>query len=81
MATGRQIWREYLEITGWVDGYLAGDAFRKLVLVDQQRYTRAVEHLGLARSSNGGATIGPYAVPAAIGVTGAIALAAPSSRQ
>jgi len=69
-------WRRFITRSGWEDGYLAGDEFRRLVHADQDRYTQMLDRLHIVRASGGSAPIGPYAVPAAIGVVGAVALGA-----
>ena len=70
------IWRQYLSRSGWEDGYLARDAFKQLVHVDQERYTRMLSRLHIVRATGGSAPIGPYAVPAIIAVAGLAALGA-----
>ena len=75
MHTG-QVWRQYISRSGWEDGYLARDDFRRLVQADQDRYVRTLARLHIVRAAGGSSAIGPYAVPAAIGVAGIAALAA-----
>jgi putative tricarboxylic transport membrane protein len=69
-------WREYVTRSGWEDGYLAGEPFRQLVAIDQDRYIQALAKLNIVRSSGSSAAIGTYTVPAVIGVVGAVALGA-----
>jgi putative tricarboxylic transport membrane protein len=71
-----QAWGQYLSRSGWEAGYLARDDFRRLVQADQERYTRTLARLRIVRSAGGSSPIGPYAVPAAVGVVGVAALAA-----
>jgi putative tricarboxylic transport membrane protein len=70
------MWRQYMSRSGWEDGYLARDDFRRLVHADQDRYTQTLARLQIVRSAGGSSPIGPYAVPTAIGVTGIAALVA-----
>jgi hypothetical protein len=71
-----EIWRQYITRSGWEDGYLARDDFRRLVHADQERYIQTLARLGIVRAAGGSSPIGPYAVPAAIGVAGITALGA-----
>jgi putative tricarboxylic transport membrane protein len=71
-----EIWRQYVSRSGWEDGYLARDDFRRLVHVDQDRYTQTLARLHIVRAAGGSSPIGPYAVPTAIGVAGIAALGA-----
>jgi hypothetical protein len=70
------VWHQYMSRSGWEDGYLAGDEFRRLVHADQDRYTQTLARLHIVRATGGSAPIGPYAVPTAIGVVGVAALGA-----
>ena len=71
-----EVWRQYMSRSGWEDGYLARDDFRRLVQADQDRYTQTLARLHIVRAAGGSSPIGPYAVPAAIGVVGIAALSA-----
>lgn len=67
-------WRQYITRSGWEDGYLARDEFRRLVIADQARYIQTLARLRIVQTSGGSSPIGPYAVPTAIGVAGVVAL-------
>ncbi len=70
-------WQALLTRSGWNDGYLAGEAFRASVRADLVRYTGVLDRLGFGAAMGGGASpVGPYAVPALIGITGLVAAAA-----
>ena len=69
-------WRQYIVRSGWEDGYLARDEFKRLVTTDQERYIKTLHRLSIVATSGGSAPIGPYAVPAAIGIAGAASLGA-----
>ena len=71
-----EIWRQYITRSGWEDGYLGRDDFRRLVHADQERYIQTLARLSIVRAAGGSSPIGPYAVPAAIGVAGIAALGA-----
>ena len=71
-----EIWRQYITRSGWEDGYLGRDDFRRLVHADQDRYIQTLARLRIVRAAGGSSPIGPYAVPAAIGVAGIAALGA-----
>jgi putative tricarboxylic transport membrane protein len=71
-----EIWRQYITRSGWEDGYLAHDEFRRLVHTDQDRYVQTLARLHIVRAAGGSSPIGPYAVPTAIGVVGIAALGA-----
>ena len=71
-----EIWRQYITRSGWEDGYLARDDFKRLVHADQDRYIQTLARLRIVRAAGGSSPIGPYAVPAAIGVAGIAALGA-----
>ena len=75
-----EVWRQYISRSGWEDGYLARDDFRRLVHADQDRYTQTLARLHIVRAAGGSSPIGPYAVPAAIGVVGIAALGADRRR-
>jgi hypothetical protein len=70
------VWRQYITRSGWEDGYLARDEFKRLVTADQARYIQTLARLRIVQTAGGSAPIGPYAVPGAIGVIGALALGA-----
>ena len=70
------VWRQYIVRSGWEDGYLARDEFQRLVTADQERYIKTLDRLRIVATSGGSAAIGPYAVPAAIGLAGVTALGA-----
>jgi putative tricarboxylic transport membrane protein len=71
-----EVWRQYISRSGWEDGYLSRDDFRRLVQADQDRYTQMLARLHIVRAAGGSSPIGPYAVPTAIGVVGTAALGA-----
>lgn len=71
-----QLWHTYLERSGWQDGYLVGEEFERLIRSDQQRYARILNRLGIGGSSGSSSAMGPYSMPAIIGVVGAVALGA-----
>ncbi len=74
-----QTWQTYLTKNGWVDGYIRRAEFVQTVKDDQVRYTAILNHLHIGGSgggSGGASVIGPYTVPAIVGVAGGAALVA-----
>ena len=45
------VWRQHMSRSGWEDGYLARDDFRRLVHADQDRYTQTLARLHIVRAA------------------------------
>jgi putative tricarboxylic transport membrane protein len=75
------VWREYLRRNGWEDGWLPRDQFRAFIETEQATNARTLARLGIGGSRGGAASMGPWAIPAMIGVAGAAAVTAVCVQQ